>query len=283
MSRPPEALSECALILAPQGRDAPVAAGILREAGLVAEICNDLRVLQEEIELGAGVAVLTDEAIRSADVRGVAGWIAAQPSWSDFPFVILTERGGGLERNPSAVRQTDALGNVTFLERPFHPTTLISVVKTALRGRRRQYEARARLEALNESESHARLAETQLRRLNETLEACVGERTRELESANKQLVSQIEERERVESTLRQMQRLEAVGQLTSGVAHDFNNLLTVVLGNLGFIEKEIPAGRDAKLLQRLSHIRLAAERGAKLTAEALARVLRERKSGVVLS
>src|SRR3546814_16174740 len=41
------------------------------------------------------------------------------------------------------------LGNVNFLERPFHPTTLISLVRSALRGRRRQYDARARLEELH--------------------------------------------------------------------------------------------------------------------------------------
>jgi len=268
--------SERALILAPQGRDAFVAEKILGEAGHITAICNDLREFLRELDLGAGVAVLTDDAIHSADIRGLASWVRAQPPWSDFPFVLLTERGGGLERNPAAKRQMAALGNLSFLERPFHPTTLISVVETALRGRRRQYEARARLEALHESESLARTAETKLLRLNETLETRVAERTAEIEAANRQLVSQIEERERVEATLRQMQRLEAVGQLTSGVAHDFNNLLTVVLGNLGFVERGLNSSTDGKLKQRLSHMRLAAERGAKLTAQLLAFSRRQR-------
>jgi signal transduction histidine kinase/CheY-like chemotaxis protein len=269
-------LSERALILAPHGRDAFVAAQILREASIVAEICSGLPTFLRELSLGAGVVVLTDEAIRSADIKALADWVDSQPPWSDFPFVLLTEHGGGLERNPTAARQMGALGNVAFLERPFHPTTFISVVKTALRGRRRQYEARTRLEALHESESHARRAEADLRRLNETLEARVAERTGELGAANRQLVSQIEERERVESTLRQMQRLEVVGQLTSGVAHDFNNLLTVVLGNLGFIEKGLTGSSDERLKQRLSHIRLASERGAKLTSQLLAFSRRQR-------
>jgi signal transduction histidine kinase/CheY-like chemotaxis protein len=265
-----DSLSKRALILAPQGRDAFVAARILGEATLVSEICDDLPKLLRELTFGAGLAVLTEESIRSADIKYLVHWIGSQPSWSDFPFVILTERGAGVERNPAAERQMEALGNVTFLERPFHPTTLISVVKTALRGRRRQYEARARLEALHESEGHAKRSEAELRRLNETLETRVAERTAEIEATNRQLVSQIEERERIESTLRQMQRLEAVGQLTTGVAHDFNNLLTVVLGNLGFVEKDLGSALDLKVKQRLSHMRLAAERGAKLTGQLLA-------------
>jgi signal transduction histidine kinase/ActR/RegA family two-component response regulator len=129
---------------------------------------------------------------------------------------------------------------------------------------------------LHESEAHARRAEAELRQLNETLEGHVTERTAELATANRQLIAQIEERERVESTLRQMQRLEAVGQLTSGVAHDFNNLLTVVLGNIGFIERSAIGLADAKLRQRLSHMRLAAERGAKLTSQLLAFSRRQR-------
>jgi signal transduction histidine kinase/CheY-like chemotaxis protein len=115
-----------------------------------------------------------------------------------------------------------------------------------------------------------------LRSLNETLEARVQERTAELAAANRQLLSQIEEKEKVESTLRQMQRLEAIGQLTSGVAHDFNNLLTVVLGNIGFLERNNSIVGDPKLQQRLAHMRLATERGAKLTSQLLAFSRRQR-------
>ena len=69
-------------------------------------------------------------------------------------------QGGGPERNPDAARLGQALGNVTFLERPFHPTTLVSIVGSAIRGRRRQYETRAILGDLTESED---LLQTALR------------------------------------------------------------------------------------------------------------------------
>ena len=250
------ALHERVLILAPRGRDAMVAKDLLRDARLKSDICVGLTELLSEIQKGADVAILTEEAIRHTDSRDLASWVRTQPPWSDFPFVVLTEHGGGVERNPAAARVTETLGNVSFLERPFHPTTLISAVQTGLHGRRRQYECR---------------------RLNEELESRVQERTSELAAANRQLLAQIEERERVESTLRQMQRLEAVGQLTSGVAHDFNNLLTVVLGNVSFLERGLEAaGIDGKLMQRLGHMRMAAERGAKLTDQLLSFSRRQR-------
>ena len=195
MTPPFDTISERAVILAPQGRDATVAASILREGGLTVDICKDLPSLTEEIARGAGVAVLTDDAIRNADIKTLAGWISSQPPWSDFPFVLLTERGGGLERNPIATRQMGALGNVAFLERPFHPTTLLSVVRTALRPVETGNTRRAPVSMpCMKSESHARHAEARLRSLNETLEARVPERTAELAAANRQLLSQIEEK-----------------------------------------------------------------------------------------
>jgi signal transduction histidine kinase len=248
--------TERTLILATRGRDASVARNILAEAHLAADICSDVNNLVAEIARGAEVAVVTEEALNGVDISPLLTLVGSQPVWSDFPFIVLTGHGGGLERNPMADQLTRALGNVSFLERPFHPTTLISLVHNNLRGRRRQYECR---------------------RLNEELESRVAERTSELASANRQLLRQMEERERVEATLRQMQRLEAVGQLTSGVAHDFNNLLTVVLGNIGFLDREITAaGIDGKIKQRLGYMRTAAERGAKLTDQMLSFSRRQR-------
>ena len=241
--------AERALILAPHGRDARIAAQILLEARIEAHTCSKLGNLLDQLKVGADIAILTEEAVSDIDARALREWVDSQPPWSDFPFIVLTRHGGGLERNPTAISLTGIFGNVTFLERPFHPTTLVSVVRTGLRGRRRQYESC---------------------RLNDELEARVQERTEELAAANRELLSQIEERERVESTLRQMQRLEAVGQLTSGVAHDFNNLLTVLLGNIRFLERSlIDKGLDGKVVQRLSNMREAAQRGARLTDQLL--------------
>jgi signal transduction histidine kinase len=88
------------------------------------------------------------------------------------------------------------------------------------------------------------------------------------ETANRQLLLQMEERERAEAALRQAQRMEAIGQLTGGVAHDFNNLLTVVLGNIDLLE--LTGALDRESLERLTTMRAAAERGAALTVQLLA-------------
>ncbi|MCQ8239720.1 response regulator [Rhizosaccharibacter radicis] len=106
------------------------------------------------------------------------------------------------------------------------------------------------------------------------LEALVRARTWELEEANRRLQDEIAERRQSEARLMQTQRLEAVGQLTSGVAHDFNNLLTVVLGNIEILERRLPP--DPKIRARLETTRQAAERGGRLTAQLLAFSSRQR-------
>jgi PAS domain S-box-containing protein len=149
--------AERALVLAPWGRDAQVATKILEEAGLRARICSDLPCLMADLAEGAGLAIIVEEVLHEQDYSGLALWVAAQAAWSDFPIIVLARRGGDIEKNPAASRFSQALGNVTFLERPFHPTTLVSVAQTALRARRRQYEAKDRLEAIRSAEERFRM------------------------------------------------------------------------------------------------------------------------------
>ena len=225
------AVSERALILAPQGRDGAVARAMLGEAGLRGDVVDDASQFVSSLRAGAGFAVVTEEAITGTDLRALSDWLDGQPEWSDFPFVLLTRRGGGLERNPEAGRFLEVLGNVTFLERPFHPTTFVSLARSALRGRRRQYEARARLEELNQ--------------LAADLEKRVEERTAEREAAMAQL--------------HEAQKLETLGQLTGGVAHDFNNLLTPITGALDILQKKY-GDDDERSARLLSNALQAADR-----------------------
>jgi signal transduction histidine kinase len=250
-------------VLAPIGRDVRIIDGLVREARLAEAIepQPDPAALAQSLHDGIAFVVATEEALSRTDLRPLASWVQAQPPWSDLPFVILTARGGGPERNPGAARMSEVLGNVTFLERPFHPTTFISVARTAIRGRCRQYEAKERIETLHRSEE-------MLRHLNETLEERVAERTEALKAAHDDVVREMAQRQLAEAQLRQAQKMEAMGQITGGVAHDFNNLLLAVLANLDMLRHRL--GADAEAIALIEHAMQAANRGTSLTQRLLA-------------
>jgi len=373
------ALRSRVIILAPVGRDAALTRALLERAGIRCRVCNNPDELQINLAEGGGAAVVTEEALDEQNLAELNDWIARQPSWSDFPIIMLLEPGSSAE---TGTRERDALqlsGNFTLLERPVGSATLVSAVRAALRARGRQYEVHDALEALTASERRYRtLAEAlpqlmwtsrpdghrdyysrqwleytgipeeeqfglswldkvvhpadrervracwtaavegrndydleyrlrradgqyrwfkaratpvrdgaqivrwfgtctditdiveareTLRRSSEELERLVAERTRSLAAANDRLTAEMAERRRTEEALLQAQKLEAVGQLTSGVAHDFNNLLTGVLGNLDMLERRL---KSEESLRRVRAARAAAERGARLTHQLLA-------------
>jgi signal transduction histidine kinase len=249
-----------ALVLAPRGRDAAVAASLIDQAGVPSRVCRDLAELVEALDDNSAFVLMTEEAIRNVDLKPLAHWLTDQPAWSDLLFIMVTDHGGP-ERNPIAARWLDALGNVSFIERPFHPTTLMSVARSTIRGRRRQHETRSLLEDL-------RQGELRLQQINDQLERRVEERTAQLQHAHDELLAQIAERARTEDQLRQLQKLESIGQLTGGVAHDFNNLLTAVLGNLELLRKRLP--HDPATERLLDGATQGAQRGAALTQRLLA-------------
>ncbi|NRP21927.1 Blue-light-activated protein [Ensifer adhaerens] len=129
-----------------------IAAALLRERGISSVVAKSLSDFGSRLGDDILLAVVVEEAFRSGNIAPINAWVKHQPSWSDLPFIVLAHRGAGPERNPAAARLAEALGSVSFLERPFHPTTFVSVIETAQKNRRRQYEARNRMVELHESE-----------------------------------------------------------------------------------------------------------------------------------
>ncbi len=241
------------LVFAPIGRDGLASVELFRSSHLEATSCRSLPELVSEMAAGVGAVFLAEEALFGKDTSPLAQWIESQPPWSDLPFVVLTshrEQPAVLAWRRSIVA---LLRNVSLLERPVQPMTLTSAVQSALRARRRQYEIRALFAAREQAAQE--------------LETLVVERTRALAEAVEQLRVEIDERARVEETLRQAQKIEAIGQLTGGVAHDFNNLLMVISGGLDMLDRQTDPDRRRRLMDGMVQ---AAQRGASLTRQLLA-------------
>ena len=114
-----------------------------------------------------------------------------------------------------------------------------------------------------------RNTEERLRTLNASLEDHVAARTDELATANRQLIAEMQTREKAEGQIRQMQKMDAIGQLTGGIAHDFNNMLAIVIGSLNLIERRLTKG-DTDIGRYVEAAIDGATRAATLTSRLLA-------------
>ena len=144
------------LVLAPTGRDAAATLEQLRAASLIGIICAEVSELIGKLDEGAGVAVIAEEAFRN-DLAKLTEWVAKQPPWSDFPFVVISSRQFFPKEDARRISLLESLGNVSLLERPLSAVSLMSAVKSGLRARRRQYETQGMLEDLRAGEERLRL------------------------------------------------------------------------------------------------------------------------------
>jgi signal transduction histidine kinase len=254
------------LILAPQGRDAEVMCSVLARDDGACTIVRDFTALAAAIEEGAGTAIVAEEALNGIDAARLHAWLGRQEPWSDFPFVLLLAKLIGLPADDARAR-LEQLGNIILLERPLNAQTLRSAATSALRARRRQYQARDLLAERERTAASLQHSQDALLSLNETLESRIEERTRALAQANDRLMNEVIERERVQQAMVQFQKMEAVGRLTGGIAHDFNNLLNVVQGSMDLI---LLLSKDEVAKQRAEVARRACQRGGKLTSQLLA-------------
>jgi signal transduction histidine kinase len=198
---------------------------------------EDGEVALEIIQQNRPDLVLSDIMMPRLDGYGLLAAIRAQPRLSDLPVILLSARAGDEAR----VEGLDA-GADDYLVKPFAARELLARVRSNLD------LARIRREAAD-----------QLRSMNESLERRVAE--------------EVAERMRIEETLRQAQKMEAVGQLTGGVAHDFNNLLTAICGGADTLRRLLPQrlGPDEQRVRRaVRMIEEGAQRAATLTQRLLA-------------
>lgn len=179
------------LIFAPFGKDAALIEQVLQASNIAARVITSETELAEGIRAGSGVAVVAEEAFPPETIDLIAPSLAVQPAWSDFPILVLTGGGASTVNTEMAVRSRAPLGNVSLLERPLRPATLISAVRAALRARQRQYELRDHLQ-------QRQRAEEQLRRTHEELENLVEQRTAALRALSARLLRvQDDERRRI--------------------------------------------------------------------------------------
>jgi two-component system CheB/CheR fusion protein len=138
-------------------------AELLVGEGFEAQICGSLAECAEHIQSGAGALILTEEALELGSLSHLFEALAAQPSWSELPLIILTT--GGESRLARLLELVaDAAGSMTLLERPVGTTTLIRSLEVALNSRRRQYQVRDFLEEQHRKQCELEQARESLNR-----------------------------------------------------------------------------------------------------------------------
>lgn len=129
-------------ILTPTGRDGPLTTALLHQGNIESVICADIAAVGKAIEEGVGCLLVAEEAVYEDDVAALAETLVDQPPWSDLPVLLLSRYGADSTTVTQALK---LLSNVTLLERPVRPATLLSAVRTALKARERQYQVRSYL------------------------------------------------------------------------------------------------------------------------------------------
>jgi signal transduction histidine kinase len=169
---PDRRLDERVLIFAPVGKDAPLTADVLERADLAGRVCATVSGLCEEFARGAAAILLTEEALDDPAIGDVMSCLRSQPAWSDVPILLFADA----ERSEiylRTLRLLEGLRNVILLERPIRLGAALSLIRSAIRGRQRQYELRDLLAdiaaAREEAESANRLKDEFLATLSHEL------------------------------------------------------------------------------------------------------------------
>src|SRR5437868_4752384 len=214
-------------------------------------------------KLGSELALAASAALAKQGDTGISYFYAAAKTGTGNQLddrlenIIRVERqarAGSIERSQSYSDQADLLTNyLSWLG------ILVGVGAIFL--------GVIAVQALRQNAAAMRQVESEAER-SEQLEQAVRERTQELWEANQALKAEAFEREAAEAQLRQVQKMEAVGQLTGGIAHDFNNMLAVVVGGIDLALRRLNGPRR-EVMMHLNNAMEGATRAAALTRRLL--------------
>ena len=154
---PDRVLDRRVLVFAPVGKDAPLALDVLHRTDLSGCVCDTAHRLCEELQRGASVIMLTEEALEDPGIGELMECLRSQPAWSDIPVLLFADA----ERSEiylRTLRLLEGLRNVVLLERPIRLGAALSLIRSAMRGRERQYELRDLLKALADAREDAETA-----------------------------------------------------------------------------------------------------------------------------
>jgi signal transduction histidine kinase/CheY-like chemotaxis protein len=129
-----------AVVASPNAADGELAARFLDAHGIGTLHCRSLAELGPLVATDIGCVVIVEEALVDEDVQAFHEALQAQPAWSDLPVLLIAARESSLSVLVEGVFPQS--GNVTLLQRPLHPVTLVSAVTFAMRSRQRQLEVR---------------------------------------------------------------------------------------------------------------------------------------------
>ncbi len=173
---------ERVLLLASTEARATCLAASLQATEVPLEQFTTLSPLTDALQEGAGAIVADEDAITEEAARLLSIAMAQSEPWSNLPIIILTSgEPAAIERlNELDLFGPAASSNVTILERPVHEVTLATVVRSALRARRRQYEVRDLMQNLKTTNEKLRESQKALQNANERLEERVADRTEQV-------------------------------------------------------------------------------------------------------
>ncbi len=147
------------LVVAPTGRDGVLVCNLLDSNGISSVLSASAEMALADFDARAGALIMAEEALTLPAISLWAARIADQPSWSDFPLILLTAGGEVNEESRRRMRVREPLGNVVLLERPVRPETFVSTVQAALRSRGRQYQMRDLIDTNHAAEEAIRRSE----------------------------------------------------------------------------------------------------------------------------